>query len=385
MNSLQKIRKTLLTAPEFEGRHPSQEHTGFFTPKRAKSVPNFALDLAGEDENGGVVPLPVIRDSDDDGGDRATCKCAKKLRSTFKRRLRIFNEVSATNLKIGTGAEAGLVGYPMYVFETIMGQYSARKPLMMLRFMLPALTGIGPALYLRTLVKAVNALGTFLYCAILAFSMFFCRSDNVLVYRFLDAEVRNKKFHLFFLNVSRAEGGTLEHDLYHWWYLIIFTVALLILVGQNLKLLGQVAMLVVRVLLLAMTGYLLVGLSRISEAKGNSVVYGPLLETLRPSWMKIFKGKAWMDAMIFVIQSLELGTLVQPYLASKNFFHYRCHRDGLYLILLAMAWNFASSIAALSWLGYVGVNKIQMKNANEHLFGHYGLTIVFMLKHLQAS
>lgn len=75
MNSLQKIRKTLLTAPEFEGRHPSQEHTGFFTPKRAKSVPNFALDLAGEDENGGVVPLPVIRDSDDDGGDRATCKC----------------------------------------------------------------------------------------------------------------------------------------------------------------------------------------------------------------------------------------------------------------------------------------------------------------------
>lgn len=84
-----------------------------------------------------------------------------------------------------------------------------------------------------------------------------------------------------------------------------------ILVGQNLKLLGQVAMLVVRVLLLAMTGYLLVGLSRISEAKGNSVVYGPLLETLRPSWMKIFKGKAWMDAMIFVIQSLELGTLVQ--------------------------------------------------------------------------
>lgn len=48
------------------------------------------------------------------------------------------------------------------------------------------------------------------------------------VYRFLDAEVRNKKFHLFFLNVSRAEGGTLEHDLYHWWYLIIFTVALLV-------------------------------------------------------------------------------------------------------------------------------------------------------------
>ncbi len=53
--------------------------------------------------------------------------------------------------------------------------------------------------------------------------------------------------------------------------------------------------------------------------------------------------------------------------------------------MLAIAWNMAVSIAALCWLGYVGVNETQIKAANEHLFGHYGLTIVFMLKHLQGE
>jgi SNF family Na+-dependent transporter len=33
------------------------------------------------------------------------------------------------------------VGYPLYLLETMMGQYCGRKPLFMLRFMLPAFTG----------------------------------------------------------------------------------------------------------------------------------------------------------------------------------------------------------------------------------------------------
>lgn len=37
--------------------------------------------------------------------------------------------------------------------ETIMGQYSARKPLMMLRFMLPALTGTLFLLQIKTFLK----------------------------------------------------------------------------------------------------------------------------------------------------------------------------------------------------------------------------------------
>jgi hypothetical protein len=115
-----------------------------------------------------------------------------------------WNEVSATNLKMGAGPEAGMwdtwgiyycsnrfgrhpqfnasyfslaavfimgqgsamdlvglmlnhggiafipllflvyisIGYPVYLLETIMGQYSARKPIQMLRYMLPAFSGM---------------------------------------------------------------------------------------------------------------------------------------------------------------------------------------------------------------------------------------------------
>lgn len=63
---------------------------------------------------------------------------------------------------------------------------------------------------------------------------------------------------------------------------------------------------------------------------------------------------------------------------------FRQFRDGLYLVLLALAWNIGASVAALSWLGYIGVNHAQMTAATEHLFGHYGLVIVFMLKHIQV-
>lgn len=60
-------------------------------------------------------------------------------------------------------------------------------------------------------------------------------------------------------------------------------------------------------------------------------------------------------------------------------------RDGLHLTLLAIVWNVATSVAALAWLGYIGVNKRQIEASTQHLFGHYGLFIVFMLKHMQAE
>lgn len=60
-------------------------------------------------------------------------------------------------------------------------------------------------------------------------------------------------------------------------------------------------------------------------------------------------------------------------------------RDGIILVVLAYFWNVVAALAALAWLGYVGINKKEIKAANELLFGHYGLTIVYMLKHLQAE
>jgi hypothetical protein len=139
------------------------------------------------------------------------------------------------------------------------------------------------------------------------------------------------------------------------------------------------------VVLLGMFGYLFVGMSRISAAKSDSIVFIPLKSTFSSNWKEIYNGQAWLDAMIFVIQSMELGTLVHPYLGSKNFFHYRSHRDGIYLIVLSYFWNVTTAMAALAWLGYIGVNRKEMDFAHTNLFGHYGLVIVFMLKHLQAE
>lgn len=157
------------------------------------------------------------------------------------------------------------------------------------------------------------------------------------------------------------------------------------LVVQNIKLIGELANILVRVLILGVAGYVIVGFSRISKASSTSIVWFPLQRTLQPNWKALISGRAWVDAMLFVIQSMELGTLVHPYLGSKNFFHYRCHRDGLYLVLIAFLWNLGASVASLTWLGYVGVNRVQMEAARRLLHGQYGLTLVYELKHVQGE
>jgi hypothetical protein len=82
---------------------------------------------------------------------------------------------------------------------------------------------------------------------------------------------------------------------------------------------------------------------------------------------------------------MELGTLVHPYLGSKSFFHYRCPRDGFLLVALSIVWNGMIGFAVMAWMGYVCVNEAQIKASMPHLSGHYGLFIVYAVKHLQAE
>lgn len=94
---------------------------------------------------------------------------------------------------------------------------------------------------------------------------------------------------------------------------------------------------VLRLLLLFLIGYTFNGYSRINpsierirnytnDLGTSKLLYIPLQVTFSPKWIQIINGGAWVKATMFVMNSMELGSLVHPYLGSKVFFHYRCTR-----------------------------------------------------------
>lgn len=42
-------------------------------------------------------------------------------------------------------------------------------------------------------------------------------------------------------------------------------------------------------------------------------------------------------------------------------------------------------LGVLLWLGYVGIDKKELEASFEELKGHYGLLVVFIMKHIQAE
>lgn len=89
-------------------------------------------------------------------------------------------------------------GYPAYMMEMLMGQYSGRKPLQMIRLLLPLFSGnifivkwlflwyifkcerilfigLGVGMYLRTLFRAINNLGLFANCLYHCWDLLFCQ------------------------------------------------------------------------------------------------------------------------------------------------------------------------------------------------------------------
>ncbi|ODN00355.1 Sodium- and chloride-dependent GABA transporter 2, partial [Orchesella cincta] len=262
-------------------------------------------------------------------------------------------------------------GYPTYLLETLMGQYSGRKPILMIRHLMPILQGLGIALYIRTLIRAVNSLSNFAYCLYHCWDLLFCKaSQSVLLKRFLSRE--REPIHLRLL---KAIPGP------------IIRMILIFACFVKLSDLAAGMKVVLRLLLLFLFGYTFNGYLRTNpkQLQENSIVYLPLRTTFAPKWEKIVDGRVWVQAIIFVVHSLELGTLVHPYLGSKTFFHYRTARDGVLLILVAITWNLIGAVGVLLWLGYVGINKTEIEASLKQLKGHYGIHIVFILKHIQAE
>lgn len=103
-----------------------------------------------------------------------------------------------------------------------------------------------------------------------------------------------------------------------------------VLLIMDLKTFAKIARVFVKVGLLCMSGYVVIILIRVMSAtEGNyldSVTLRPLFSTLSPKWIHLFSGNAWIDALFFVINTLELGTLIHGYLGSKLFYHYRTYR-----------------------------------------------------------
>ncbi|CAL8111546.1 unnamed protein product [Orchesella dallaii] len=239
-------------------------------------------------------------------------------------------------------------GYPAYLLETLMGQYSGRKPILMIRHLLPIFS----------------------------------------VKRFLTRETEANTFKLFqgyswpFNSNDVDPEFSKEKPV-----LITFSGFLMIACFLKLSDLAAGMKVVLRLLLLFLFGYTFNGYLRTNpqQLQENSIVYLPLRSTFAPKWEKIVDGRVWVQAIIFVVHSMELGTLVHPYLGSKTFFHYRTARDGVLLILVAITWNLIGAVGVLLWLGYVGINKSEMEASLKQLKGHYGIHVVFIMKHIQAE
>jgi len=142
-------------------------------------------------------------------------------------------------------------------------------------------------------------------------------------------------------------------------------------------------------MILMMIMYFVAGVNRVSSSSNydqeSKILFYPLKKVLSPRWEVLFTGKTWMEATHFVIQAMELGTLVHTYLGSKIFFHYRCPRDGVGLVGLSVMWHLISGGAILLWMGYVGINTKSLEGALSKLKGQYGLFVVYGVTHMAAE
>lgn len=151
---------------------------------------------------------------------------------------------------------------------------------------------------------------------------------------------------------------------------------------------------VLRLLLLFLLAYVLncyfrlrpsVSIGKYEVLASNSLVYLPLQLTFKPDWSKLVDGVTWLHAMVFVMDTLNLDTLNNIYFGSKLFYHYRCTRDGIYLIFVTLTWHLIGTIGVLLWLGYVGINEKEIRAAFEEINGDYGQYVIFPVKHIQAE
>lgn len=60
-------------------------------------------------------------------------------------------------------------------------------------------------------------------------------------------------------------------------------------------------------------------------------------------------------------------------------------RDGIYLILLTITWHLVGVFGVLIWLGYVGITEDEIRASLKEIDGHYGMFVVFIMKHVQAE
>lgn len=60
-------------------------------------------------------------------------------------------------------------------------------------------------------------------------------------------------------------------------------------------------------------------------------------------------------------------------------------RDGIYLILLTITWHLVGVLGVLIWLGYVGITEDEIRASLKEIDGHYGMFVVFIMKHIQAE
>lgn len=90
-----------------------------------------------------------------------------------------------------------VLGGPLLILETFLGQYSAMAPLSLYRHIAPVMTGVGVAVTLQAAVRAVLELGLMMWCGQIMFRLFYIRegvtTDSKLFYKVSLKNIRNRR------------------------------------------------------------------------------------------------------------------------------------------------------------------------------------------------
>ena len=89
-----------------------------------------------------------------------------------------------------------VLGGPLLILETFLGQYSSMAPLSLYRHIAPVMTGVGVAVTLQAAVRAVLELGLMMWCGQIMFRLFYIRegvtTDSKLFYKVSLKNIRNR-------------------------------------------------------------------------------------------------------------------------------------------------------------------------------------------------
>jgi len=226
-----------------------------------------------------------------------------------------------------------VVGAPLLLLETTLGQYSALAPARLYRHLCPILAGLGLAISLQAALRAILELATLMWTGQGLFLLF---SEQQITDGFFYRDVLDRG------DATMVRLGSLGGQLAL--VLAIAAVSTFILTVAGTRALGKVCGLAIP------TAFMLLVTLTIRACMESG---GPLGITalMAPNWEVMTQPGVWMEAVAQVVFSLQLGLGALTAFASYNKFQHNLVRDCCVLVAAHIVWIVLSCLLSLALLG----------------------------------